>query len=60
MTQKRISELEACLILGISTRSALTWRKQGKMPPHSINGQTIEYLLDDVQSLARRIKDGTR
>jgi len=57
---KRISELEACVILKISTRSALTWRKQGKMPPNSINGNTIEYLLSDIEDLAQRIKDGAK
>jgi len=43
-----VSELEYCLIKGISPRTILTRRKQGQTPSYFLVGRKIFYRLSDI------------
>jgi hypothetical protein len=43
-----VSELEYCLLKGVSPRTMLTRRKQGKTPPYFLEGRQIRYRLSDI------------
>jgi hypothetical protein len=45
-----ICELEYCLRKGISPRTILKLRKQGKTPPHYTERRQIRYSLADIEA----------
>lgn len=56
-----ISEREFCRQLGITTRTARTWRQGGDGPPYLVVAREILHPVDGVrQWLARRVIDPAR